>query len=212
MAFDCADGQAGDGGDLGELELFDETEEEDAALALGELGDGVPDESQLLVGDEAGFGGAFAVGNVRGDVGDVDGGGRGALPEAEAFGAGVVADEIEGEPHEPGGDGTVGAEAGAGGPGAEEGLLGEGLGEVAVADGGEEETEDALLVEGDDGGEVVEWGGRGLVRCVETCRDGGVGGHGFMDDRVCGSVPSATWTDVRGWWEDYSRIGDLFWS
>ena len=80
------------------------------------------------------------MGNVRGDLGDVDCGGRGALPEAEAFGAGVVADEIEGEPDEPGGDGAVGAEAGAGGPGAEEGLLGEGLGEVAVADGGEKKT------------------------------------------------------------------------
>jgi hypothetical protein len=56
MAFDCADGQAGDEGDLGELELIDETEEEDAALALGELADGLPDESELLAGDEAGFG------------------------------------------------------------------------------------------------------------------------------------------------------------
>ena len=45
MAFDCADGQAGDVGNLGELELFDETEEKDAALALGELADGFPDES-----------------------------------------------------------------------------------------------------------------------------------------------------------------------
>jgi hypothetical protein len=57
---------------------------------------------------------------------------------------------------------AVGAEGGAGGPGAQEGLLGEGLGGVAVAQGGEEEAEDARLVEGDDAGEVVERGGAGL--------------------------------------------------
>ena len=45
MAFDCTDGQAGDEGDLGELELFDETEEEDAALAFGELTYRLPDKS-----------------------------------------------------------------------------------------------------------------------------------------------------------------------
>lgn len=179
MALDCADGQAGGGGDLGEVKLLDEAEEEDGALALGELGYGVPDDGELLPGDEAVFEGAVAVGNVFGDIGDVDCSSRGALPEAETLGAGVVAEEIEGDAHEPGGDGAVFAEGGAGGPGAEKGLLGEGLGDVAVAGGDEEEAEDALLVKGDDGGQVIEGSDGGLVGCGEDVRDGGVSGHGF---------------------------------
>jgi hypothetical protein len=138
------------------------------------------------------------MGNVRGDLGDVDCGGRGALPEAEAFGAGVVADEIEGEPHEPGGDGAVGTEAGAGGPGAEKGLLGESLGEVAVTDRGEEESVDALLVESDDGGEVVEGCGRGLVRGVEWACDGGLCWHGFRDRDERIDFHSSTLRDATG--------------
>jgi len=210
MAFDGTDGQAGDVGNFGELELFDETEEKDAALALGELADGLPYESQLLVGDEAGFRRAFAVGNVRGDFRYIEGSGRSALPEAKALGTGVVADEIEGEPHEPGGDGTVGAEAGAGGPGAEEGFLCEGLGEIGVADGGEKKAVDALLVESDDGGQVVEWGGRGLVRCVEGAGDGGVSGHGFCSDRDEGISFHTSIKDRRqGCCEDY-QSDELF--
>ena len=44
VAFDGADGEVDDGGDLGEFEVLDEAEDEDGALALGELGDGLPDE------------------------------------------------------------------------------------------------------------------------------------------------------------------------
>ncbi len=161
VALDGADGEAGDGGDVGDLHLFEEAEEEDGALAGGEGADGLPDGGDLLLGDEVGLGGGLAVGEAGGDFGDVDGGGGEVLPEAEAAGAGVVAGEVEGDADEPGGDGAVGAEGGAGGPGAEEGLLGEGLGGVAVAEGGEEEAEDAGLVEGDDLGEVVERGGAG---------------------------------------------------
>ena len=156
MAFDGADGQAEDGGDFGKLELFDEAKDEDGVLARWEKGDGGPNEGHLLAGDESRLGGAVAVGECVGDVGDINGGVGGALPEAEAIGAGVVAEEVDGKAHEPGGDGTVAAEGSAGGPGTEEGVLGERLGDVAVADGEEQEAEDALLVEGDDGFEVVE--------------------------------------------------------
>ncbi len=89
----------------------------------------------------------------------------------------MIAEEIEGDAHEPGGDGTVFAEGGAGEPGAKEGLLGKGLGDVVVAGGDEKKTEDALLVEGDDGVEVVEGCGEGLVCCGEDVRDG-LGWHG----------------------------------
>src|SRR5260370_41468043 len=106
MALDGADGQAGDDGDLGEFELFDEAEHKDASLTLGELGDSVPDALHLIFSDEACLGGAVAVRDVLGDLRPIDGVGGGALPEAEASGAGVVAKEVEGDPHEPGGDGT----------------------------------------------------------------------------------------------------------
>ena len=86
----------------------------------------------------------------------------------------VVTGEVEGNPDEPGGDGTVGAEAGAGGPGAEEGLLGEGLGGVAVAQRDQQEAEDARAVEGDDGCEVVERGGARVGGDGETGRREGL--------------------------------------
>jgi hypothetical protein len=148
VALDGADGEAGDLGDVGDLHLFEEAEEEDGALAGREGADGLPDFGDLLLGDEVGLGGGVAVGEAGGDLGDVDGGGGEVFPEAEAAGAGVVAGEVEGDADEPGGDGAVGTEAGAGGPGAEEGFLGEGLGGVAVAEGGEEEAVDAGLVGG----------------------------------------------------------------
>ena len=107
MSFDGADGEAGDGGDFGELQFFEEAKEEDAALAIGELGNALPDEGHLFGGNESGLEGAVAVRNVRGDVGDVDGRFGDPFPEAEAVGAGVVANEVEGDAHKPGGDGTV---------------------------------------------------------------------------------------------------------
>ena len=177
VALDGADGQAGGSGDLGEVEFLDEAKKENGALALGELGDGIPDEGQLLFGCEAVFGRAVVVGDVLGYVGDVDCSGRDAFPEAKALGAGVVAKKIEGDAHEPGGDGTVFAERGTVAPGAKKSLLGEGLGDVAVAGGGEEEAEDALLVEGYDGAQVVEGRCGGLVCCGEDVRDG-LGWHG----------------------------------
>ncbi len=156
-------------GDLVEAHVIHETEDEDAALARGELGYGLPNEGHLFAGDETRLDRAFVVGEIGGGVGGVDGVGGGALPEAEALGAGVVAEEIDGDAHEPAGDGALVAEAGAGVPGAEEGVLGEGVGGVGVAGGEEEKTEDSLLVKCDDGVDVVEGGRRGF-------REGEAGG------------------------------------
>ena len=165
VTLDGTQGQAGDFGDLRNVHLFQEAQQEDGALAWRKGGDRLPDEGDLLLGDELGFGGALAIGDDGGDIVDVDGAGGDVLPEAEAAGAGVVAGQVEGDADEPGSDGAVLAEAGAGGPGAQEGFLGEGLGGVAVVQGGEQEAEDARLVEGDDGLEVVER--RGASACAE---------------------------------------------
>jgi hypothetical protein len=53
-----------------------------------------------------------------------------------------------------------------------------------VASGGEEEAKDALLVKGDDGGEVVKGRCGGLVCRCEDFRYGCLGGHGIYCDRV----------------------------
>jgi hypothetical protein len=89
-------------------------------------------------------------------LGGVDGLTGDTSPEAEAVGSGVVAEEVEGDAGEPGGDGAFATEGEARGPGPEEGLLGKRMGQVGLAQAGEEEAEDALLVGGDDGVEVVE--------------------------------------------------------
>ena len=93
------------------------------------------------------------------------------LPKAEASGPGVVAGEVERDSDEPGSDGAIFAEAGASGPGVEEGLLSEGFGGVAVAQVGEQEAEDAGLIESDDGVEVVERGGASVGKAImgSTC-------------------------------------------
>ena len=174
MGFYGADGQAGDVGDLGELELIEEAQQKDIALALGELSDALPDEGELFVRDESRLERAVAVGDVRGDIRDIDGGLGDALPEAEAVGPGVVADEIQGDPHEPGRDGAVSTEAGAGVPGAHKGVLRQRLGHVAVADGDEMEAEDALLVCGDEGVDVIERRGDRLLRDGKALGDDGL--------------------------------------
>jgi hypothetical protein len=97
--------------------------------------------------------------NEGGNLTGIDGLDVNAPPETEAMGAGMVADEVEGDAGEPGGYGAVAAEAGTRVPGAEKGLLSEGLGEIGVAERNEEETEDARAMGFDDGGEIVK--GRG---------------------------------------------------
>lgn len=174
VTLDGAEWESGDGGYLMDLHLFDKAKDEDCALAAGEACDRLPDERDLLLGDEVRFRRAFAVGDTGCDLGDIDGMGGGVFPEAEAAGAGVVAGEVEGDAEEPGCHGAIFAEAGAGSPGAEEGLLGESLSGVAVAQGGEQKTEDAGLVEGDDIVEVVERGGASVDREGKTCRRKGL--------------------------------------
>lgn len=156
VALDGADRDAGCSGDLGKLHLVDEAEKEDGALPLGEARDGLPDEGHLLGGDEAGVRARVGMRKEGGDLCGVDGGGGGPSPELEALGAGVVAEEVEGDSGEPGGDGALATEGVACGPGAEEGLLGEGVGEIGFAEAGEQEAEDSLLVSGHDTVEVIE--------------------------------------------------------
>src|ERR1700722_11415393 len=126
VGFGGADGQAGDLGDVGELKLLDEPEEEDGALAFGQGSDCLPYLRELLPGDERGLGGGAGMREVRGEIVGLDGGVRHVAPETEAVGAGVIAQQVEGDAGEPGGGGTVAAELVACGPGAQEGLLGEG--------------------------------------------------------------------------------------
>ena len=172
MALDGAEGQAGDGSDLRDIHLFEEAQEKDGALTVRELRDGLPDERDLLLGDELFFGRTVAGWHAGGDVGDVDGAGGGVLPEAEAAGAGMVAGQIEGDADEPGAEGAVLAEGGACGPGAEKGFLGEGLGGIAVAESGQKEAEDARLVESNDVVEIVKGRGAGIRAEREAdCRE-----------------------------------------
>ncbi len=144
MGLDSADRHSGHFGDRGEIEFFDEAKDEDGALALGEGFDGLPEVLDLLAGDEGRFGRRGLVGDEAGELVRVDGGAGDFFPEAEAVGAGVVADEVEGDAGEPGGGGAVAAELVSGRPRADEGVLRQRFGEVAVAQRGEQEAEDAL--------------------------------------------------------------------
>ena len=168
------DGNVGDGGDLGELQLFGEAHEEDGALVGREVLEGGVDLGGLLFDEEAGLGGALVAGEEVGGVGDVDGGGAGLTPEAELLEALLVADEIDGDAGEPGADGAVAAEAVAGVVGLEEAVLGDGLGEVGVAEGEGDEAEETRPVGPDQGLDVVQlrggalggWNGRD--RCIQS--------------------------------------------
>jgi hypothetical protein len=159
VAFDSAERNAGGDDDLGQIHLLDEAKEEDGALPGRQGGDDLPKESDLLGGDQARLDERVGMRNEGGDLAGVDGLSGGAAPETETMGASVIADEIESDAGEPGGYGTVAAEAGTGVPGAEEGLLGESLGEIDIAKRGEEKTEDAGAMNFDDGCEIVERSG-----------------------------------------------------
>ncbi len=148
MSLDGADGHVGDLGDGGEIELFDEAEDKDGALPLGEGFDRLPEMLHLLTGDERGFGRGSLIGDEACELMRVDGGAGNFLPEAEAIGPGVIAHEVERDAGEPGSGGAIAAELVACGPSANEGVLRERFGEVAVAERGEQEAEDALRVQG----------------------------------------------------------------
>src|SRR5271155_4380159 len=125
MSFDGADGKAGDVCYLRQLKFLEEAEKEDISLTLGELRDALPDQRHLFARDKARLKRAVAVRNVGGDVGDVDGCLRDSFPEAKPVGPGVVADQIQCDPHEPCRDGTVSTKGMPGGPSADESVLGE---------------------------------------------------------------------------------------
>ena len=110
--------------------------------------------------------------NVRRDVGYINCGVRDFFPEAESVGAGVIADQIQSDTHEPGGDRAVTAEAIARRPGSNEGVLGQGLRHIAVTDGDQMESEDSLLIGGNDGVHIIEHRCRGLRGEVRLPRDG----------------------------------------
>src|SRR5580700_9348152 len=116
MSLDRANRKAGDVGYLRQLQLLEEAEEEDVSLTLGELRDALPDQRHLFAGDEARLERAVAVWNVGGDVGDVNCSLRDSFPETKTVGPGVVANEIQRDPHEPGRDGAISSKGMAGRP------------------------------------------------------------------------------------------------
>ena len=128
VGLDGVDGDAGGGGDLGELQLFGETHEEDGALVGREVLERGVDLGRFFFHEEAGFRGGLVGAEEVGGFGDVDGGGAGLAPEAEFLKALVVADEVDGDGGEPGADGAVSTETVAGVVGLEEAILGDGLG------------------------------------------------------------------------------------
>jgi len=164
MGFDGGKRKVHRGCDFGELQLLDEAEEEDSALARRELLDRLPDLREGLVGDEVLFGRAAGLGEMVGEVAGVYGSVCGALPEAEGLGAGVRAQKVEGDAGDPGGDAAVATEGAARAPDVEEGVLRKGESEVAITGGEQQEAEDARLVERVETGDIVE--GRSCNRAL----------------------------------------------
>src|ERR1700710_2203019 len=120
MAFYSAERNSGDGSDFVQFHLLDEAEEEDSALTRRKGGDDLPDDPNLLGGDEAGLCKRVGMREEGSDLGCVDGLSGDAAPETKTVGAGVIANEIQGDTGEPGDDGAVAAKGRTGVPGAEE--------------------------------------------------------------------------------------------
>src|SRR4029077_8204934 len=102
-------GHAGDGGDIGQVHLLDKTHQENAALLAGEFLQGFVDHLHSFSGDQLRFGRAFAAGQVLAHVAGIDRIGRGRLPEAKFLALGVVAYQVERDPHQPGGYAAIAA-------------------------------------------------------------------------------------------------------
>src|ERR1700727_2893595 len=111
MCLDGADRQTGDAGDLRELKLLKKPEKEDASLTLRELPNTLPHQSHLFAGDQARLKRTIAMWNVGSDVGHIDSRVRDPLPEAETVGPGVIAYQVQRDPHQPGRYRTIAAEA-----------------------------------------------------------------------------------------------------
>ena len=75
---------------------------------------------------------------------------------------GVIANQVQRNPHQPGQDRAVSAEAAARRPGSNEGVLGQRLRHIAVADRDQMKAEDPLLVGGHNRVHIVERSGLGL--------------------------------------------------
>ena len=111
--------------------------------------------------------------NMRSNVGHIDCRLRDPLPEAKAIGSGVVANQVQSNPHQPRQDRAVSPKTIAGRPGTDKGVLRQRLGEIAVADRDQVEAEYPLFIRRDDGRHVVQW------RCRRMLRHGvAVGGDG----------------------------------
>ncbi len=137
VTLDGSQWQPGCDRDFWDVHFLQKSQEEDRALTWREVGDRLPYELDLLLGEEERFRGSFAAGDASGNVGDVDCGVGNVLPESETACAGVITGEVEGDSDQPGSDGTVFAEAGSRGPCVEEGLLGKRFGCVAITQVGQ---------------------------------------------------------------------------
>lgn len=180
MCFDSADGHVGYFGDIVEVKLFYEAQDEDGSLALGERFDRLPDECYLFLGYECVLCGGDVIADEACELVGVDGGSCNVPPKAEAIRAGVVTDEVQSDASEPGGGSAVAPELVSRDPGAEEGVLGERLSEVAISYAGEEEAEDALAIK-------LVHAFNGAESNGHSCRSGlsrGVGGECLRVEEV----------------------------
>src|SRR5271170_5100423 len=150
MCLDGTDRQTRDAGDLGELKLLEKPEKEDASLTLREFRNTLPHQGHLLAGDQARLKRTVAMRNVRRDVGYVNGCIRHPLPEAETVCSGVIANQVQCNPHQPGRDRAIAAEAAARRPRSDEGVLGQSLRHIAIPDRDQMEPEDSLFISSDD--------------------------------------------------------------
>src|SRR5438876_178943 len=149
MGLDGADRQSGYAGDFRQFQLLEEAKKKYTSLPIGELRDALPNQRHLLAGDEARLQRAVAMRNVRRDVGHVDRGLRDPFPEAKAVSPGVIANQVQSDPHQPCRDRAVSPKGLAGGPGADKCVLGQRLGDITVTDRNQMEAKDSLLVGGD---------------------------------------------------------------
>jgi hypothetical protein len=164
MCLDSADRQTGDAGDLGELKLLQKPEKEDASLALRELRNTLPHQGHLFAGDQARLKRTIAMRNVGRDVGYINGRVRNPFPEAETVGSRVIAHQVQRDPHQPGRDRTITAEAVARRPRSYKRVLGQRLRYIAIPDRDQMEPEDPLFIGSDDRVHIVERSSRRLLR------------------------------------------------
>ena len=134
-------GHAGDGGDIGQVHLLDKTHQENAALLAGEFLQGFVDHLYSFSGDQLRFGRAFAAGQVLAHVAGIDRAGRSRLPEAKFLALGVVAHQVERDPHQPGAYAAIATKLVSGQMSLEETILGDRFRRITVWDGERDKAE-----------------------------------------------------------------------